>query len=67
MSDLASMPAPRPESAFAHASEAEFAHILDFYQVIWEYEAQVCWTPSRRMAAGSPGRRSEATVAAAAR
>lgn len=34
---------------------------------VWEYEAQVCWTPSRRMAAGSPGRRSEATVAAAAR
>jgi hypothetical protein len=27
--------------AFAHASEAEFAHILDFYQVAWEYEPQV--------------------------
>jgi hypoxanthine phosphoribosyltransferase len=26
---------------FAHASEAEFAHILDFYQVAWEYEPQV--------------------------
>ncbi len=28
--------APRP--AFAHASEAELARILDFYQVRWEYE-----------------------------
>jgi hypothetical protein len=28
-------------SAFAHASEAEFARILDFYQVTWEYEPQV--------------------------
>jgi hypothetical protein len=27
---------PRP--AFAHASEAELARILDFYQVQWEYE-----------------------------
>jgi hypothetical protein len=26
---------------FAHASEAEFARILDFYQVVWEYEPQV--------------------------
>ena len=26
---------------FAHASEAEFARILDFYQVTWEYEPQV--------------------------
>jgi hypothetical protein len=33
--------APRPEPAFAHASEAEFARILDFYQVAWEYEAHV--------------------------
>ena len=24
--------------AFAHPSEAEFARILDFYQVAWEYE-----------------------------
>ena len=29
---------PRSGPAFAHASEAEFAHILDFYQVAWEYE-----------------------------
>jgi hypothetical protein len=26
---------------FAHASEAEFARILDFYQMVWEYEPQV--------------------------
>jgi hypothetical protein len=29
------------EPRFAHASEAEFARILDFYQVAWEYEPQV--------------------------
>jgi hypothetical protein len=32
---------------FAHASEAEFARILDFYQVRWEYEPHVfpiLWT-----------------------
>jgi hypothetical protein len=28
----------RSDHAFAHASEAEFARILDFYQVAWEYE-----------------------------
>ena len=28
----------RPRSAFAHASEAELARILDFYEVRWEYE-----------------------------
>jgi hypothetical protein len=28
----------RPRSAFAHASEAELARILDFYEVAWEYE-----------------------------
>src|SRR4029434_399584 len=29
----------RPETAtFAHASEAEMARILDFYEVRWEYE-----------------------------
>ncbi len=27
-----------PRAAFAHPSEAEFAHILDFYGVRWEYE-----------------------------
>jgi hypothetical protein len=32
---------PQAGNAFAHASEAEFAHILDFYQVAWEYEPQV--------------------------
>jgi hypoxanthine phosphoribosyltransferase len=30
---------PRPN--FAHASEAEMARILDFYQVRWEYEPHV--------------------------
>jgi hypothetical protein len=29
---------PQPEVTFAHPSEQEFAHILDFYQVSWEYE-----------------------------
>jgi hypoxanthine phosphoribosyltransferase len=28
----------QPHPAFAHASEAEMARILDFYQVRWEYE-----------------------------
>jgi hypoxanthine phosphoribosyltransferase len=32
-------PAARPN--FAHASEAEMARILDFYQVRWEYEPHV--------------------------
>ena len=41
MSELAAPHEPRPGSAFAHASEAEFARILDFYQVTWEYEPQV--------------------------
>ena len=27
-----------PASRFAHPSEAEFARLLDFYQVRWEYE-----------------------------
>jgi hypothetical protein len=31
----------RTDRCFAHASEAEFARILDFYQVCWEYEPQV--------------------------
>lgn len=29
---------PQPEVTFAHPSEREFARILDFYQVSWEYE-----------------------------
>jgi hypothetical protein len=29
---------PRADYSFAHASEAEFARILDFYQVEWKYE-----------------------------
>jgi hypothetical protein len=28
----------RPRPAFAHASEAELARILDFYEVAWQYE-----------------------------
>jgi hypoxanthine phosphoribosyltransferase len=31
----------RPTPAFAHASEAEMARILDFYEVRWEYEPHV--------------------------
>ncbi len=29
---------PRSEITFAHPSEEQFARILDFYQVLWEYE-----------------------------
>ncbi len=29
---------PPPAPAFAHAAEEEFAHLLDFYGVRWEYE-----------------------------
>jgi hypothetical protein len=29
---------PRPRPPFAHASEAELARILDFYEVAWDYE-----------------------------
>jgi hypoxanthine phosphoribosyltransferase len=29
---------PRSSVAFAHSSEEEFARILDFYGVVWEYE-----------------------------
>jgi hypothetical protein len=28
----------QPEVTFHHPSEEEFAHILDFYQILWEYE-----------------------------
>jgi hypoxanthine phosphoribosyltransferase len=31
-------PPERPLPAFAHASEAEMARILDFYRIRWEYE-----------------------------
>ena len=31
----------RPPPTFAHASEAEMARILDFYEVRWEYEPDV--------------------------
>jgi hypoxanthine phosphoribosyltransferase len=36
--DLDESPAERPLPAFAHASEAEMARILDFYRIRWEYE-----------------------------
>lgn len=36
-----STPGPKPSYGFAHASEAEFARILEFYQVAFEYEPQV--------------------------
>jgi hypothetical protein len=36
--ELPGAPAPAAHPAFAHASEAEMARILDFYQVRWEYE-----------------------------
>ena len=29
---------PNPPSAFAHPIEAEFAQLLDFYGIRWEYE-----------------------------
>jgi hypothetical protein len=41
MSELEEPREPRPDQNFAHASEAELARILDFYQVAWEYEPQV--------------------------
>ncbi|MDQ3128231.1 MAG: hypothetical protein M3Q66_07230 [Chloroflexota bacterium] len=31
-------PPDRPSPAFAHASEAEMARILDYYRIAWEYE-----------------------------
>lgn len=31
-------PAPPPAPAFAHAAEAEFARLLDFYGLRWQYE-----------------------------
>jgi hypothetical protein len=34
-------PGPTARPNFAHASEAEMARILDFYQVRWEYEPHV--------------------------
>jgi hypothetical protein len=37
----ATPPGPRSDSEFAHASEAEFARILDFYEVAWQYEPKV--------------------------
>ena len=39
--DTGRLAPPLPRPAFAHASEAEMARILDFYQVRWEYEPHV--------------------------
>ena len=33
-------PTAKPEVRFAHDSEAEFARILDFYHIHWQYEPQ---------------------------
>ena len=41
MTDEEATRGPRSDFGFAHASEAEFARILDFYEVAWEYEPQV--------------------------
>jgi hypothetical protein len=41
MTDEESPRGLRPDHRFAHASEAEFARILDFYEVEWSYEPQV--------------------------
>jgi hypothetical protein len=42
--------APRGVTSFAHPSEAEFAAILDFYCLEWQYEPRTF--PLRRDAAG---------------
>ena len=42
---------PAPRAQFAHPSEAEFAKILDFYQIDWEYEPHsfaLRWAPDGR-------------------
>jgi hypothetical protein len=41
VTDVAIGRGPRPSYAFAHASEAEFARILEFYQVPFQYEPSV--------------------------
>jgi hypothetical protein len=41
-----------PEAAFAHASEAELARILDFYRIRWEYEPHaypIMWSMDGRV------------------
>jgi hypothetical protein len=43
---------PAPPVAFAHASEAEIARLLDFYGVRWEYEPRsfpLEWADDGRM------------------
>jgi hypothetical protein len=41
MTDEEAPRGPRSDPGFAHASEAEFGRILDFYEVAWEYEPHV--------------------------
>jgi hypoxanthine phosphoribosyltransferase len=43
-------PARQPDPQFAHPSEAEFARILDFYRIEWQYEPRSF--PLRRDADG---------------
>jgi len=35
---MSKQPQSHPQAAFAHPAEAEFARILDYYGLIWEYE-----------------------------
>lgn len=32
------LPNPNPHKGFAHPAEAQFARLLDFYRIPWEYE-----------------------------
>ena len=43
---------PNPPKHFAHPVEAEFARLLDFYGIAWEYEAQTF--PLEEDAQGNP-------------
>ncbi len=45
-------PLSRRDVSFAHPSEAEFARVLDFYRIRWEYEPEsfpVDWWPDGRV------------------
>ena len=45
-------PTSRPEVTFSHPSENEFAHILDFYQIPWQYEPRtfdLAWDAAGRV------------------
>ena len=46
------LPPTEPRSIFAHPSEQEFARILDFYRIRWEYEPRtfpIEWWPDGRV------------------